>query len=106
MATEIMVLIPETISVEVKVKLASLETKEKIKNLAVSLEKGNCMITAFLGNAHLKTTDGNIEVMAKKEVSGKAVSRNGSVENTLPEGEKFLIESETFNGNIYMLQTK
>ena len=106
MAIEVELFIPENISIEIKSKLASLETKGKIPNLAVSLQKGSCTITDFLGNAHLKTVDGNIMVKAQKEVSGKAVSKYGTVENTLSSQGKFLVEAESINGDIYMLQTK
>ncbi len=106
MAIEVELFIPENISVEIKSKLASLETEGKIRNLAVSLEKGGCTINDFMGNAHLKTIDGNIKVKVQKEVSGKAISKNGTVENTLSNQEKFLVEAESINGDIYMSQTK
>lgn len=106
MAIEVVVFIPETISVEIKSKLTSVETKGKIRNLAVSLQKGSCTITDFSGNAHLKTIDGNINVKANKEVSGKAISKNGTVEKTLSSRGKFLVEAESINGDIYMSQTK
>lgn len=106
MAIEVELFIPETISVEIKSKLASLETKGKMRNLAVSLEKGGCTISDFSGNAHLKTIDGNINVKVQKDVSGKAISKNGTVENTLSNQEKFLVVAESINGDIYMSQTK
>lgn len=106
MAVEVVLHIPERISVEIKSKLASVETTGKIQNLAVFLQNGSCSVIDFLGNAHLKTDVGNINVSAKKNVSGKAISKNGTVENTLPKNGKFLVEAESINGNIYMLQTK
>ncbi|WP_026450960.1 hypothetical protein [Aequorivita capsosiphonis] len=105
MAIEVEMYIPETISVEIKSKLASLETKGKIQNLSVSLQNGSCILTDFSGRARLKTITGNIELKAQKEVSGKAVSRNGTVVNTLFKEGKFLVEAESINGDIYMLQT-
>lgn len=106
MAIEIEILIPETISVAIKSKLASLETQGEIQNLAVALQKGNCTLRDFSGNAQLKTIEGDIRVVAQKDVSGAAVSKNGSVENSLSENGKFYIEAETFKGDISMLQTK
>ncbi len=106
MAVELVLFIPETTSVEVKSKLASLETLGTIKKLAVSLQNGSCILTDFSGNAHLKTVDGNIIVKAKREVLGNAISKNGSVENTLLKQGEFLVEAESVNGSIYMLQTK
>lgn len=106
MAVEVELNIPERISVEIKSKLASVECFGNIPNLEVFLQNGNCSIIAFSGNAHLKTGLGNIKVSAKKNVSGKAISKNGTVKNTLPKKGKFLVEAESSNGNINMLQTK
>jgi hypothetical protein len=106
MAVEIKLFIPEHISVKIKSELASLEATGNIKNLAVSLQKGNCMLTNFFGNAHLKTEGGDITVLAKENVSGMVISKHGTVNNTLPHGGIFLIEAETVNGNIMLLQTK
>lgn len=106
MAIEAALYIPETISVEIKSKLASLETTGKIPKLSVALQKGSCTLIDFLGNSHIKTVDGNINITAQKEVFGKAISKNGTVENAISKRGKFLVEAETVNGNIYMLQTK
>lgn len=106
MAIEVELFIPKSISVEIKSKLASLETVGRITNLAVSLKNGDCTLVDYSGNAHLKTEDGNIYVKSKSKISGTAISKNGTVENTLPTRGKFLVEAESINGNIYLLQTK
>lgn len=106
MAIEIVLLIPESFSVEIKSKLASLETTGKMRNLAVSLTAGSCTIANFIGDAHIKTIEGNINVKAQKGVFGKAISVKGTVKNSLSKQGKFLLEAESVNGNIYMLQTK
>ncbi|MCZ4317677.1 DUF4097 family beta strand repeat-containing protein [Aequorivita viscosa] len=106
MAVEIMLFIPENISVKIKSELASLEATGNIKKLAVSLQNGSCTLTNFLGNAHLKTANGDISVLAKMHVSGRAISKHGTVNNTLPKDGRFLIEAESVNGNIMLLQTK
>jgi len=106
MALEIKLIIPETISVEIKSKLASAKTIGKIKNLAVVLENGNCDSSNFQGNAHIKTEGGNIIVHAQNNVSGSAISKFGIIENTLPKHRKYSIEAESNNGNISLLQTE
>ncbi|WGF93365.1 DUF4097 family beta strand repeat-containing protein [Aequorivita marisscotiae] len=106
MAIEVKLIVPETLSLEIKSKLASVAIDGTIKNLAVSLQRGNCFATNFSGNAHLKTTDGTITVYAADAVGGKAISTRGKIENNLPPNGKFFIEAESINGNIRMLQTK
>lgn len=106
MAVEMEIVIPKTMSIEIKSVLASLETTGAIKNLAVSLENGSCVLNDFSGNAHLKTTTGNITVFAKSNVSGKAISTHGIVQNELSLNGKFFVEAESINGTIKLLQTK
>lgn len=106
MAIEVMLFIPENIAVEIKSKLTSLETTGKIRNLSASLQKGSCTIIDFSGDAHIRTVDGNINAKAQKEVCGKALSKNGTVENSLSKRGSFLLEAESINGDIYLLQTE
>ncbi len=106
MAVEVKLLIPKEISIEIKSNLASVFTSGAFKNLAVSIENAKCDLQNFSGNAHLKTVNGNITVFANNDVSGKAISKNGTVENRLSAQGKFLIEAETINGSISLLQTK
>jgi putative adhesin len=106
LAVEIVLIVPNTISVEVKSKLASIFANGNFKALAVSLENSNCELRNFSGNAHLKTKDGNINVVAESGVSGIAISINGTVENMLPKRGKFTVQAESVNGNIRLLQTK
>jgi len=106
MAVEVDLTIPQTISLEIKSKLAAVTAEGKIYELAVSIEDGTCVLTNFTGNAHLKTTDGNIRVRATSTVSGQATSTHGTVENKLGGKGKFLVEAESINGDISLLQTE
>tara|TARA_R110002020_G_scaffold144120_4_gene316958 strand:- start:5906 stop:6535 length:630 start_codon:yes stop_codon:yes gene_type:complete len=106
LAVEIMLVVPSTISVEVKSKLASVFAEGNFSALAVSIENSNCELRNFSGNAHLKTKDGNINVVAERDFSGIAISKYGTVENMLPKHGKFSVEAESINGNIRLLQTK
>lgn len=106
MAIELKITVPKTIAIEIKSKLTSVNTNGTFKNLNISLENGSCVLNYFSGNAQLKTIDGNINVYAQKNISGKAISMNGTVENRLSGQGKFLIDAETINGSISLLQTK
>ncbi len=106
MSIEFKITVPETIAVEIKSKLAAVNTNGTFKNLNISLENGSCILNAFSGNAQLKTIAGNITVYAENNVSGKVISKNGTVENRLYKQGKFLIEAESINGSISLLQTK
>ncbi len=106
MAVEVDLTIPQTISLEIKSKLAAVTAEGMIYELAVSIENGTCVLTNFTGNAHLKTTDGNIRVRATSTVSGQATSTHGTVENKLWGNGKFFVEAESINGDISLLQTE
>lgn len=106
MAIELKITVPSTISIEIKSKLASVFANGTYKNLAVSIENSNCDLQNFSGNAHLKTISGNITVIANNTVSGIAVSKNGILKNELSKNGKFLVEAESINGSISLLQTK
>lgn len=106
MAIEMEIALPKEMAVEIKSKLASVNTDGIFKNLDISIENGNCNLTNFSGNAHIKTMGGNIAVWAKNTVSGEAISKNGTVGNELPKQRKFLVEAESSSGNISLLQTE
>ncbi len=106
MAIEVELTVPKKLAVEIKSKLASVIATGTFKSLSISLENGNCILNDFYENAQLKTIAGNISVLAQKNVSGKAISKNGTVENNLLNKGKFFVEAESINGNISLLQTK
>jgi hypothetical protein len=106
MAIEVKLTVPKKLAVEIKSKLASVIATGTFKSLSISLENGNCNLNNFFGNAQLKTIAGNIAVQAQKNVSGNAISRNGTVENKLSGNGEFLVGSESINGNISLLQTE
>ncbi len=106
MAIELQMTLPNEMAVDVKSKLASILAYGSFKNLSFSLENGSCILNDFSGSAQLKTIMGNITVLAQKNVSGKGISMNGTVENKLSEQGKFFVEAESVNGSISLLQTK
>ncbi|MCB0464110.1 MAG: hypothetical protein KDC78_00335 [Aequorivita sp.] len=106
MAIEVNITLPKKMAVIIKSKLASVYTNGIFENLDISLENGNCILIDFLGNAHLKTLAGNITVHAQKNVSGKAISKHETVVNKLSSQGKFIVEAESINGVISLLQTE
>lgn len=106
MALEMKITLPKTMDVVIRSKLASVNANGTFKNFNISLENGNCVLNDFSGNAQLKTIAENITVHAQKNVKGKAISKNGMVENDLPKRGKFLVEAESINGSISLLQIK
>lgn len=106
MAIEVNITLPKKMTVIIKSKLASVYTNGIFENLDISLENGNCILKHFSGNAQLKTIAGNITVHAQKNVSGKAISKYGTLVNKLSGQGKFNIEAESINGVISLLQTE
>ena len=106
MALQMEIFVPSNISITVKSKLATVNTTGKFKKLAIVLENGSCVLTDFSGNAHIKSTNGDIGVIADKNVSGRAISKNGTVEINLPQEQQYTVFAESINGNISMEQTK
>ena len=106
MSLQMEIFVPSDILVVIKSKLASVFTTGMFKNLAIVLENGECVVDDFMGDAHLKSTNGNIAVVARKNVSGQGVSKNGSIEIELSKGQQYTVFAESVNGNISMEQTK
>ena len=106
MSIDIELTLPNFLFVEVHTPIASISVKGNYSNFHAYLENGDCQLNNFLGNAAIKTKQGNIEVHAKENVSGRAFSANGSVVNYLPGKAKYTIIAESRDGNISLLQTK
>ena len=106
MSLQMDIVVPTNISLAIKSKLAFVFTMGAFKNLAISTENGSCFLNDFKGNAQIKTTSGSINVFVRKNVSGQAFSKYGTVENKLPQGRQYTVFTESVNGNISMEQTK
>ncbi|MGJ8665490.1 MAG: hypothetical protein ACSHW7_03925 [Patiriisocius sp.] len=98
--------IPENLDVEVFSDIGSFWGSGFFENLKVSLERGNCFITDYFGNATIMTLKGAIEISVVENVSGTAVSKNGMVLNKLPKGNEINISAESRDGNITLTQTE
>jgi hypothetical protein len=106
MSVDIELTIPNFLYVEVHTPLASISVTGNYFNFHAYLENGDCQLNNFLGNAIIKTKQGNIKVQARENVSGRAFSTNGSVVNYLPGKAKYTIIAESHGGDISLLQTK
>lgn len=102
---EMKLYLPEQKSVFIDSNLASLEATGSFLTLEVNLRDGYCLLKEFSGNGVLNTLLGNITVFAKSNVSGEAISRNGSVINQLSTQEINTLKVESVNGNISLLKS-
>lgn len=106
MSVAIAITIPNFLFVEVNTPLASISGVGNYSNFQANLENGDCELIDFLGNASIITRQGNIKVLAKEQVSGRAFSTNGSVINYLPGKAEYTIIAESRDGDVSLLQTK
>ncbi len=106
LAIDMIIEVPEGMSVEVRSAIASVSASGVFKELRVGLEDGNCDIANFLGNAALHTRQGAINVRALPGVRGTAVSKRGTVVNNLPGVGAYRVVAESVDGAISLLPTK
>ncbi len=100
LSIELELLVPDNCILNVNSSLTSLHIVGSLPLVNAQLEKGNCILKQFSGNASLKTNRGFIEVYANKTVKGNGFSKNGTVINELNEHGRFQIQAETVDGDI------
>jgi len=105
-AIDMEIVIPERLQIEIISKIASVITKGTFNKIITRLENGNCELIDFYGNALLQSKVGSIKVSAKTNVAGIAVSTKGTIINNLKKKGKYLIEAESIEGSITLLQIK
>ena len=105
-AIDMLITVPENLSVEIRSKIASVTGKGTYENFFMALENGTCLLNNFKGNATLYTKEGAITVYAKPTVTGQAISKKGTVLNELPKTGKHKIIAESITGSITLLQNK
>ena len=105
-AIDMEIVIPERLQIEIISKIASVITKGTFNKIITRLENGNCELIDFYGNALLQSKVGSIKVSAKTNVAGIAVSTKGTIINNLKKEGKYLIEAESIEGSITLLQIK
>ncbi len=105
-AIDLAIIVPENFTVSIQSKIASVLVRGNYKTFTVGLETGNCYFQHFLGNANLQTKHGFITVFARPDVTANCKSARGKIINALPKFGKYLIQAESIEGNITLLQTK
>ncbi|GEQ84733.1 hypothetical protein ULMS_02410 [Patiriisocius marinistellae] len=98
--------IPEKMNVEIGSDIGSFWGRGVFKNLNVSLERGNCFISNYFGNATIMTLIGDVDIAVIGNVSGVGISKNGTVLNNLSRGHVTNISVESRDGNISLTQTE
>jgi len=106
LAIEMIVIIPENLSVTIRSKLANIYGSGRINYLDAELETGFIELESYEGNAILFSKWGSIKVRALPGVSGKGSSINGEVLNSLPSKGNYVIDAASSHGAIVLLQTK
>ncbi|MFT5248524.1 MAG: hypothetical protein ACI93P_000237 [bacterium] len=103
---ELELIVPESMEISILSTIASVTTKGKFKAISVKLERGNCILKEFIGDANLKTKEGFISVTTSDKILGNAFSKNGKINNELSKnkGSKYLIMAETKEGEISLFQ--
>ena len=99
-------IVPNFIDLELSTSMGSVNLTGNYRSVEVYLENGNCQLNNFLGDAIIKTHEGDIWVAAQEHVSGRAFSKSGKVLNYLPGSAIYTVVAESLNGDISMLQTK
>ena len=98
--------VPEGLILELESAIASVSVSGNFKELFVTLEDGGCDLINYLGDASLKTRNGHINASVQAGVSGDAVSKYGTVDNTLLTSGGYHIEAESIGGNISLKRTE
>src|SRR5690606_22015292 len=104
-AMEIVLEIPEGLSVDISSNLASVHASGDYKSLLVQLRSGSCYLSGFTGDAKVNTFNGTIEVTTRN-TQIKALSRHGEV--VLPQNNTgtHKMELSSINGDIRVQKTK
>jgi len=103
---ELEITIPENLNVTVSSDIGTFNGSGRFDFLTVALRQGACQLHNFVGNAAIKTNQGDIYVQTVPDsVSGIGNSTYGTVKNTLTGGHQFLIEAQSTQGDITLLET-
>ncbi|KAA3625118.1 MAG: hypothetical protein DWP94_01985 [Flavobacterium sp.] len=100
LSIEMTVQVPEDLAVVIRSNTASVRFEGVVSFLETSLDKGNCELLGFRGNARLYSISGNITVVALTNVGGRAVSEEGSLFNELELEGAYFIEATSKRGSI------
>lgn len=104
-AMEVIVEIPEHLTVEIKSNLASIYVSGAFKNILAQLNSGSCYFLNFIGNAVVNTYAGNI-LGSVSPAEYEVNSRHGQV--NVPENTRGIHKMvlTSINGDIKLSETK
>lgn len=104
-AMEVILEIPEKLSVDISSNLASVYASGKYKNLLVQLKTGSCYLTDLSADAVVNTFNGNIELEAI-DAQVTATSRHGELQFSGSNTGSHKIVLSSINGDIKVVNTK
>ena len=99
-SVSLLIQIPRDLTLVVSSNLADLSVEGPLEHIQAALYNGDLLLTDFSGTADLRTTHGDIEVLAYGPVMGLAKSKKGEVDNRLPEQGTLPIRAKSVNGAI------
>lgn len=104
-AMEIVLEVPEQLSVDINSNLASVYASGKFKNLLIQLRSGSCYLTDLSADTIVNTINGNIE-LAAKDAKVSATSRHGELQISGQNTGSHKISLSSINGDIRVVNTK
>lgn len=104
-AMEIILVIPDGLSVDISSNLASVYASGSFENLLIQLRSGSCYLSRLSSDAVVNTFNGNIELEAINSLV-TASSRHGEVQFTGQNSGERKVELSSINGNIRVVNTK
>lgn len=102
---ELVLVLPENLTVYAKSAIASAEIKGKYKKLSLEFTQGNTTVKDFIGDAMINSVNGNIKMESNYAVV-EATSKTGIIEKEPLVSGTHYIKLNTINGNISVTKTK
>jgi hypothetical protein len=104
-SVELVLVLPENLTVYAKSAIASAEIKGKYKKLSLEFAQGNTTVKDFIGDAMINSVNGNIKIESNFAVVA-VTSKTGSIEQEPLVSGMHHIKLNTINGNISVTKTK
>jgi hypothetical protein len=105
LAMEVLLEVPENLSITLQSNVASVFGEGKFEYLQLELKSGQCVLKDFNGNLLVNTYKGNISVETSPS-RVEAESRHGLIVNNLDYTGQQLIKLKTIDGNITITKSQ
>ncbi len=105
LAMEVILEVPENLSVQIQSNVASVFGEGSFEYLQLELKSGQCVLNNFNGNLLVNTYNGNIAV-ATSPSRVEAESRHGTYINNLDYTGQQLLKLKTIDGNITITKSQ